>query len=102
LAVLVRLVEDGALSGTNAKQVFMRHAEVRPGDRDRPSRDCADQRQGLSTAIEQVLAANPSALADVRAGKPQAFGFLTGQYEGDSGQANAATVQRLLREMLGG
>jgi len=48
-----------------------------------------------------VLAANPAAVADVRAGKAQAIGFLVGQVmKATRGQANAAVAQAALRERL--
>jgi aspartyl-tRNA(Asn)/glutamyl-tRNA(Gln) amidotransferase subunit B len=48
-----------------------------------------------------VLDANPAAVADVRAGKAQATGFLVGQVmKATRGQANAALVQAALRERL--
>jgi aspartyl-tRNA(Asn)/glutamyl-tRNA(Gln) amidotransferase subunit B len=48
-----------------------------------------------------VLAANPAAVADVRAGKGQAIGFLVGQVmKATRGQANAAVAQAALRQRL--
>jgi aspartyl-tRNA(Asn)/glutamyl-tRNA(Gln) amidotransferase subunit B len=104
LADLVRRVEAGELSGTNAKQVFAIHARsgepvaaiiAREG-----FRQISDEGP-LREAVEAVIAENPVAVADVRAGKGQAIGFLTGQVmKRTAGQANAATVQRLLREAL--
>jgi len=104
LAVLVGLVEAGELSGTNAKTVFARQAET-----GRPVVDLVAEagfRQisdtgALRDAIAAVLAANPAAVADVKAGKAQAIGFLTGQVMRQTrGQANAELVGRLLREAL--
>jgi aspartyl-tRNA(Asn)/glutamyl-tRNA(Gln) amidotransferase subunit B len=72
LAALVKLVADGAISGTNAKEVFAEHfasgaavAAHRRGARLPPDLG----RRALGAAIEQVLAANPAAVADYRAGK---------------------------------
>jgi aspartyl-tRNA(Asn)/glutamyl-tRNA(Gln) amidotransferase subunit B len=51
--------------------------------------------------VEQVLAANPAAVADYKAGKGAAAGFLVGQVmKATRGQANAAMVQAALREQL--
>ena len=45
--------------------------------------------------------ANPAAVADYRAGKAQAVGFLVGQVmKATGGQANAAMVQAAVRERL--
>jgi aspartyl-tRNA(Asn)/glutamyl-tRNA(Gln) amidotransferase subunit B len=55
----------------------------------------------LAEVVERVLAANPAAVADVRAGKPQAIKFLVGQVMRETrGQAKADAVQALLEERL--
>ncbi len=106
LARLVRLVDEGALSGTNAKQVFARHAET--GDvvdaiiAGLGLAQISDEGP-LATAIDEVLAAEPAAVADLRAGKIQVLGFLTGQVmKATRGQANAAKVRELLELRLSG
>jgi aspartyl-tRNA(Asn)/glutamyl-tRNA(Gln) amidotransferase subunit B len=56
----------------------------------------------LGTVVDEVIAANPAAVADVRAGKPQAIGFLVGQVmKATRGQANAGVAGAALRERLG-
>ena len=104
LAALVKLVADGAISGTNAKEVFAEHfasgAAVAAIVESRGFRQISDA-GALGAAIEQVLAANPDAVADYRAGKGAAVGFLVGQVmKATRGQANAAMVQSALRERL--
>jgi aspartyl-tRNA(Asn)/glutamyl-tRNA(Gln) amidotransferase subunit B len=104
LAELIGLVEGGALSRSNAKEVFEAH--VRSGDpvaaivADRGLQQISDA--GLVGAtVDEVIAANPAAVADYRAGKVQAIGFLVGQVmKATRGQADAAVVQRLIRERL--
>jgi len=105
LGHLVRMVTEGELSSTNAKQVFERHATtgepvttiisdlgLRP----------IDDRDALMAIIDEVLAANPAAVADVRAGKTQVVGFLVGQVmKATRGQAQASTARALVRERLG-
>jgi aspartyl-tRNA(Asn)/glutamyl-tRNA(Gln) amidotransferase subunit B len=104
LGRLVAMVEAGELSGTNAKEVFARHVDTGESVATIVAalglRQISDE-SGLLTAIDTVLAANPDAVADVRAGKSQALGFLTGQVMKETrGQANAALVGKLLRERL--
>ncbi len=104
LARLMTMVEAGELSGTNAKEVFARHVETGEGMASIVAalglRQISDE-SGLLAAIDTVIAANPGAVADVRAGKAQALGFLTGQVMKQTrGQANAALVGKLLRERL--
>ena len=70
-----------------------------------PSSACARSatRGALGAAVDGVIAANPAAVADYRAGKEQAIRFLTGQVMKETrGQANAALVQQLLEERLRG
>jgi aspartyl-tRNA(Asn)/glutamyl-tRNA(Gln) amidotransferase subunit B len=55
----------------------------------------------VATAVDEALAANPAAVADYRAGKAQAIGFLVGQVmKATRGQANAALVQAAVRDRL--
>jgi aspartyl-tRNA(Asn)/glutamyl-tRNA(Gln) amidotransferase subunit B len=104
LAALVRLVEDGAISGSSAKDVFMEHAGS-----GRPVADivaASGLRQisdvsALQAAVDAVIAENPAAVADVRAGAAKAVGFLTGQVmKRTRGQANPVVVGELLRAAL--
>jgi aspartyl-tRNA(Asn)/glutamyl-tRNA(Gln) amidotransferase subunit B len=104
LARLLRRVTEGSLSGTNAKQVFARHFETGESIQqivaDLGLAQISDA-GALGQAVDAVLAANPAAVADYRAGKAQAAGFLVGQVmKATRGQANPALVQRLLRERL--
>jgi aspartyl-tRNA(Asn)/glutamyl-tRNA(Gln) amidotransferase subunit B len=104
LARLVRLVEDGTLSGTNAKQVFEAHvATGQPVDRlvaDKGLAQISD-RSSLEAAVDEAIKANPQAVADVDAGKQQAIGALVGAVmNATRGRANAAVVQELIRERL--
>jgi aspartyl-tRNA(Asn)/glutamyl-tRNA(Gln) amidotransferase subunit B len=104
VAVLVRLVEDGELSGTNAKEVFARHVESGAPMADIVAeaglRRISDT-VALTAAVREVLIANPGAVADVRAGRGQAIGFLVGQVmKATRGQADAATVTAMLRAAI--
>jgi aspartyl-tRNA(Asn)/glutamyl-tRNA(Gln) amidotransferase subunit B len=104
LSRLVRLVEDGTLSGTNAKQVFEAHVAMgQPIDRLVAQRGLAQisDRSSLEAAVDEAIKANPQAVGDVAAGKQQAIGALVGAVmKSTRGQANAALVQELIRERL--
>jgi aspartyl-tRNA(Asn)/glutamyl-tRNA(Gln) amidotransferase subunit B len=104
LAVLLKLVEDGIISGTNAKEVLAEHFATGMGVnaivKVRGFEQISDA-GALGTAIDGILAANPAAVADYKAGKGAAVGFLVGQVmKATRGQANAAMVQTALRERL--
>ena len=104
LAALLELVEWGELSGTNAKEVFAEHyatgRRVSAIIETRGLHQISDA-GALGAAVDQVLEANPAAVADYRAGKGAAVGFLVGQVmKATRGQANAAMVAAALRERL--
>ncbi|MGA3058570.1 MAG: Asp-tRNA(Asn)/Glu-tRNA(Gln) amidotransferase subunit GatB [Candidatus Limnocylindrales bacterium] len=104
LAALVELVARGAISGTNAKDVFAEHfasgAPVASIVEARGFRQISDA-TALEAAVEAVLKANPKAVADYRAGQAAAIGFLVGQVmKATRGQANAAMVQAALHARL--
>ncbi len=106
LARLVAMVGEGRISGTSAKEVLARHVETgEPVERIVAAMGLAQisDAGALAAAVDAVCAANPAAVADYRAGKQQAVGFLVGQVmQATRGQANAAMVQRLVRERLEG
>jgi aspartyl-tRNA(Asn)/glutamyl-tRNA(Gln) amidotransferase subunit B len=103
VADLIRRVAGGELSGTNAKEVFAAHAAS--GDAVAAIVEARGFRQisdagVLAATIDEVIAANPKAVEDYRAGKP-VIGFFVGQVmKATRGQANAAVVQSAVRERL--
>ncbi len=104
LAAIIDAVDAGTLSRGNGKEVLEAH--VASGDaaaaiiESRGFRQISDA-GALGTAVDDALAANPAAVADYRAGKAQAVGFLVGQVmKATRGQANAALVQAAVRERL--
>ena len=106
LARLIELVGDGTINRSSGREVLDAHAFS--GD---PVDDIVARlglRQisdagALSTIVDEVLAANPAAVADIRAGKAQAIGFLVGQVmKATKGQANAAVATAAIRERLDG
>ena len=105
LADLLGRIETGELSGTNAKEVFAAHAStgesVAAIVESRGLRQISDV-DALGQIVDEVIAANPQAVADYRAGKP-VLGFFVGQVmKATRGQANAALVQAAVRERLEG
>jgi aspartyl-tRNA(Asn)/glutamyl-tRNA(Gln) amidotransferase subunit B len=106
LAALVRLVADGEISRASGKDVLQAHVEtggsVASIVEQRGLRQISDA-DALGRIVDEVLAANPAAVADVRAGKGQAVGFLVGQVmRATRGQANAAVARAALEARLGG
>ena len=106
LAALVRAVEDGAISRAQGKEVLEAHvatgATAAAIVAERGFVQISDA-GALAAAVDEVLAANPAAVADYRAGKQQAVGFLVGQVmKATRGQANAAVAKQTVRDRLDG
>jgi aspartyl-tRNA(Asn)/glutamyl-tRNA(Gln) amidotransferase subunit B len=103
LADLARRVVAGEISRANAREVLDEHiaSGIPVGTivETRGLRQISD-RAALDEIIARVIADNPKAVADYRAGKPT-IGFLVGQVmKATGGQANAALVQSAIRERL--
>jgi len=104
LGELIGLVDGGTISSSIAKDVFARML-----DSGRPAAEIVAA-EGLAqigdeTAVRamvgEVLAANTDAVAQYRAGKQGALGFLVGQVmKASRGKANPQLVNRLLREAI--
>ena len=106
LAAIVRAVGEGAVTRAQGRQVLAEHAET--GASAAAIVDARGFRQisdagAIGAAVDAVIAANPAAVADYRAGKAQAVGFLVGQVmKSTKGQANAAAAGAAIRERLDG
>ncbi len=103
LADLVGRVGRGELSGTNAKEVFAAHAAdgatVASVVGSRGLHQITNHLE-IVGVVNDVIAANPKAVADFQAGKP-VEGFLVGQVmKATRGQANAATVREAVEARL--
>jgi aspartyl-tRNA(Asn)/glutamyl-tRNA(Gln) amidotransferase subunit B len=104
LASIIGLVADGSVTRAQGREILEEHARTgaQAADivADRGFRQISD-RDAVAAAVDAVLAANPAAVADYRAGKAQAVGFLIGQVmKSTGGQANAALVGAAVRERL--
>ena len=106
LVHILREVLAGRLSRANAREVVTLHVASGRAAVDlvaeRGFAQISDAGE-LRSVIDEVLAGNPVAVADYRAGKARAAGFLVGQVmKATRGQANAGLVQAALNERLGG
>jgi aspartyl-tRNA(Asn)/glutamyl-tRNA(Gln) amidotransferase subunit B len=105
-AELISLVEDGAISSKQAKEVFAEM--VLTGDAPGAIVELKGMKQvsdsdSLGLVVDAVIAANPSEAESYRAGKTGLIGFFVGQVMRETaGQANPKVVNDLLRERLGG
>ncbi len=105
LAALVGLVLKGTISGKAAKMVFEdMFAGAGPPEAIVKQKGLVqvDDAGQIQQWVEEVLAANPKIVADVKGGKEAALGSLVGQVMKKSGgRANPQSANRLLREKLG-
>ena len=103
-AAIVVAATSGAISRAQAREVLEAHATTGASAAsiiaERGFRQISDSGE-LTAAVDAAIAANPAAVADYRAGKAQAVGFLVGQVmKASRGQANAALVQATVRARL--
>ena len=104
LAAMVRLIDEGTISGKIAKQVFERmvgNDEDPAGIVEREGLVQESDEATLGTVIDGVLSANPGQVEQFRAGKTKVLGFLVGQVMKETGgKANPQVVHHLLSEKL--
>ncbi|MEI7752023.1 MAG: Asp-tRNA(Asn)/Glu-tRNA(Gln) amidotransferase GatCAB subunit B, partial [Candidatus Omnitrophota bacterium] len=104
LAGLIRLVEQGTVSGKTAKDVFQEMAVTgKPADvivKEKGLTQVSDT--GLiEKAVEKAIAANPVAVAEFKAGKQKALGALVGAVMKETGgKANPKIVNEILIHKL--
>lgn len=104
LIELAEMVEADELNSTAAKQIL---AEMLTTEK-APKQIAEDQNllqvsdtDELEQIVDQVIADNPQASGDVRAGEDKAIGFLVGQVmKASGGKAKPQVVQELLRNRL--
>ena len=104
LGGMIQRISDDTISGKIAKTVFeaMWNGE---GDADAII-DAKGLKQvtdsgAIEKIIDDVIASNPSQLADYRAGKEKLFGFFVGQVmKASQGKANPGQVNAILKEKL--
>jgi len=104
LAELIRMVDDGTISGSIAKEVFETTADNGKSPRD-IVRDGGLSQIGdvseLEVVARQVIDSNMEAVEKYRAGKESTLGFLVGQImRATRGKANPKLVNELLRSLL--
>jgi aspartyl-tRNA(Asn)/glutamyl-tRNA(Gln) amidotransferase subunit B len=106
LAQLLARIVDSTISGKIAKEVFeAMWAEGRGADEiiDAKGLRQITDTSAIEKAIDEVMAKNPSQLADYRSGKDKLFGFFVGQVmKATGGKANPAQLNELLKKKLAG
>jgi aspartyl-tRNA(Asn)/glutamyl-tRNA(Gln) amidotransferase subunit B len=105
IAGLITLLERGTISGAIAKGVFEKMFASGRSAADIVEADGLtqiDDEAELVARVAEVLSANEDAVAQYRAGKTAALGFLVGQVmKATGGKANPKRVNELIRRGLG-
>jgi len=101
---LLSLVEAGAISGKQAKEVYaaMENTPRRPQEivDERGMKVVSDAGE-LEAVCERVILAHPSQVATIRAGKKGVLGFLVGQVMKETkGSANPKLVSEILERLV--
>ena len=104
LGTLVKLIEKGTISNKIAKTVFKEMMESGKSPEkiveEKGLVQISDE-GALKQMVDEVLAANPQAIEDFKAGKEKAIGALVGQImKASKGKANPGVVNQLLRDAL--
>lgn len=104
LAEMVRLIDEGKISGKMAKTLFeemlQRGESPERIARERGLEQVTDTGD-IEKAVDEVLAAHPQQVSDYRAGKEKVFGFLVGQVmKATQGKANPQMANEILRKKL--
>jgi aspartyl-tRNA(Asn)/glutamyl-tRNA(Gln) amidotransferase subunit B len=104
LVLLIRKVEEGALTRPKAKELLEKAALGQGPIPEllRAAEGSVLNEEGILRALAaEVLAAHPQAAADYRSGKPQALGFLVGQaMRRTQGRADPKRLAQILAELL--
>lgn len=101
---LSQMTEDSQLSSSAAKTVFRRLQE-KGGKAEQVAKELnllqVSDESEIEKIVQQVIADNPKAAEDIKAGEMKAIGFLVGQVmKASKGQANPGVAQQLIKKLL--
>ena len=98
------LIDKGTISSKIAKQVFEDMFETGENAKDIVEKKGLVQMSdegAIKEIVQKVVDANPQSIADYKAGKDRAIGFLVGQIMKETkGKANPQIVNKLLLEII--
>ncbi|MEA1990762.1 MAG: Asp-tRNA(Asn)/Glu-tRNA(Gln) amidotransferase subunit GatB [Thermodesulfobacteriota bacterium] len=105
LAELLKLIDDGTISGKMAKDILEQAYDSKKSPKEIVEEQGVSQvsdESTLSAVVDQVVEAHPKEVEKCKAGKTKILGFLVGQVMKETkGQANPKKVNELLRKALG-
>jgi aspartyl-tRNA(Asn)/glutamyl-tRNA(Gln) amidotransferase subunit B len=105
LAALIAMVERGVLSSTAAKTVFEKmwaSGQSPAAIVEAEGLGQVGDEAALGALVREAIEKNPDAVAQIRAGRMNAFGFLVGQVmKASQGKGNPKVITDLLKKALG-
>ena len=106
LGALVGLIANNTISGKIAKDVFQLMIETGKDPatlvEEKGLKQTTDT-GAIEKIVDEVLAANPEQVAEIKAGKDKLKGWLVGQImKASQGKANPALANQILNQKLGG
>ncbi|WP_286886994.1 Asp-tRNA(Asn)/Glu-tRNA(Gln) amidotransferase subunit GatB [Aneurinibacillus sp. UBA3580] len=104
LGQMIKLIEKGTISNSIAKKVFKEMVESGKDPEkiveEKGLVQISDE-GAIKQMVDEVIAKNPQAVEDFKAGKEKAIGALVGQVmKASKGKANPGVVNQLLRDAL--
>ena len=106
LGQMVALIKKGVLSSKLAKKVFVEMLKKDEAPEDLVKKLGLEQvsyEGAIQAMVDEAIAANPQSVADYKAGKDKAIGFLVGQVMKKSrGKANPGMVNKLIIKTIKG
>lgn len=104
IAKLVKLVDSGIISSSVARKVFDEVAETgkEPDEivKEKGLMQISDE-SAIKEVVDRIVEANPQSIADYKAGKDRALGFLVGQCMKEmKGKGNPQILNKLILEIL--
>ena len=105
LAIIVKRIEDGTISGKAAKEVLdhlMENSDMQIEDIiEKLGLKQVSDEGAIEAMIDEVLAKNEDKVAEYKSGKDKLFGFFVGQVmKASKGSANPAVVNEILKRKL--
>ena len=104
LAGLIQLIDKGTISSKIAKDVFEEMVQTSK-DPDKIVEEKGlvqiSDESAIKEVVDRIVAANPQSIADYKAGKDRALGFLVGQCMKEmKGKGNPQILNKLIMEYL--
>lgn len=105
LALLVKRIEDGTISGKAAKDVldYLMENSIGVDDAiDKLGLKQVSDTSAIEAICDEIILANEDKVAEYKSGKDKLFGFFVGQVmKASKGSANPTTVNDILKAKLG-